>query len=72
MWSLPIGLGLGLGQAPPASGASYTRAASSNGASGANGIGSQTEFLTKSLDDSAWFCVEKLKKRGFEIKNLKI
>ena len=35
-------------------------------------FGSKTEFLTKFLDDSAWFCVEKLKKHGFGTKNLKI
>ena len=28
------------------------------------------DFFTKFLDDSAWFCVEKLKKHGFEIKNI--
>ena len=33
---------------------------------------SKTEFLTKFLNDSAWFCVEKLKKHGFETKKLQI
>ena len=28
-------------------------------------------FLTKFLNDSAWFCVEKLKKHGFEINKFK-
>ena len=34
-------------------------------------IGSQIEFLTKFLDDAAWFCVEKLEKHGFETKKFK-
>ena len=34
-------------------------------------FGSKTEFLTKFLDDSAWFCVEKLKKHGSETKKPK-
>ena len=34
-------------------------------------FGSQTEFLTKFPDDSAWLCVEKLKKHGFETKKPK-
>ena len=28
-------------------------------------FGSKTEFLIKFLDDSAWFCVEKLTKHSF-------
>ena len=34
-------------------------------------IGFIIEFLTKCLDDSAWFCVEKLKKHFFETDELK-
>ena len=34
-------------------------------------FGFKIDFLTKFLDDSAWFCVEKLKKHGFETKKLK-
>ena len=34
-------------------------------------FGSKTEFVTKFLDDSAWFCVEKLKEHGFETKEPK-
>ena len=35
--------------------------------------GPKTKFLTKFLNDSAWFCVEKLKKLFFDIKkNLRI
>ena len=26
----------------------------------------KNEFFTKFLNDSAWFCVEKLKKQGYE------
>ena len=32
-------------------------------------IGFKIQFLTKFLDDSAWFCVERLKKHSFETKN---
>ena len=35
-------------------------------------FGFKIDFLTKFLDDSAWFRVEKLKKHGFETKKLKI
>ena len=31
-------------------------------------FGSKTEFLTKFLDDSAWFCLEKLNNMFFSIK----
>ena len=34
-------------------------------------FGSRTKFLKKFLDDSAWFCVERLKKHSFETKKLK-
>ena len=30
------------------------------------------DFLTEFLNDSAWFCVEKLKKHGFETPNRNI
>ena len=33
-------------------------------------FGSQTEFVTKFLDDSAGFCLEKLKKHGFDTKDI--
>ena len=33
-------------------------------------FGVKTEFLMKFLDDSAWFCVEELKKYGFPLKNI--
>ena len=33
-------------------------------------FGFKNEFLTKFLNDSAWFCVEKLKKQGFETQKL--
>ena len=35
-------------------------------------FGSKTEFLTEFLDDSAWLCMEKLKKHRVETNNLKI
>ena len=35
-------------------------------------FGFKIKFLTKFLDDSAWFCVEKLRKHGLETKNLQI
>ena len=35
-------------------------------------FGFKTQCLTKFLDDSAWFCVEKLEKHGFETKNHRI
>ena len=31
----------------------------------------KTDFLIKFLNDSAWFCMEKLPKHSFETKNLK-
>ena len=33
-------------------------------------FGSKTEFLMKFLNDSAWFCVEELKKQGFPLKHI--
>ena len=33
-------------------------------------FGSKTEFLTKFLDDSAWFCVEEIKNIVFLQKNI--
>ena len=35
-------------------------------------FGSETDFLMKFLDDSAWFCLEKLKKRVVSTKNFEI
>ena len=34
-------------------------------------FGFKIEFLTKLINYSAWFCMEKLKKYGFETKKLK-
>ena len=34
-------------------------------------IGFKVDFLRKIIDDSAWFCVEKLKKHGFDIKRFR-
>ena len=34
-------------------------------------FGSKADFLRKIPDDSAWFCLEKLKNHGFEIKQFK-
>ena len=35
-------------------------------------FGSKTDFLMKFIDDSAWLCLEKLKKRGFETNKFQI
>ena len=35
-------------------------------------FGSKIDFLRVFPDDSAWLCVEKLQKHGFETKNLQI
>ena len=35
-------------------------------------IGFKIEFLTTNLNDSAWFCIEKLKKHSFETKKRKL
>ena len=35
-------------------------------------FGFQTDFLMEFLDDSAWFCLEKLKKHVFQPKTLKL
>ena len=37
-----------------------------------SGPKTETDFLMKWLDDSAWFCMEELKKHSFEIKTPKM